>query len=484
MVSGSRTQRRIVTSLAAAALAHRRLAAGRRAGRRRDDRHHRRQGLPGVGTRIEGATVLLADGKIAAVGRGVAVPAGARVIDAAGKVVTPGLFDSVSQIGSGRVSTPTTTTTEARERTTASPPPSTSPTPSTALGSWWRVTGSRGSRAPWWCHAPGRRRSPARRRCSISPAEARARSPWHGRARPVAMVVQLGRKAPSSPAAPVARRCCELREALEDARDFAAHRDAWERGAATDLRPVAPRPRGAGAGGARRAAAGGRRRPRQRHRGGAALRRRLQAAAGGRGRRRGVDGGAGAGGGRRAGGARPDGQPPRPSRAWARPWRTPPACNAPASTSPSRLVRRPQLARPAPRRRQGGGLRDALGGGAARAHPRRRPQSGGSPTVTAPSRWARTATWWCGAATLSSCSSAPSTSSSRGVRCPPTPASASCSSATARWGRSCCRPPTGRSRAAWRRWRPRARRDRAAVVTGRRSCPPHPPSRRARCGPV
>ena len=48
---------------------------------------------------LQGATVLLENGRIRAVGRDVAVPAGARRIDAAGKVVTPGLFDSQSQLG-------------------------------------------------------------------------------------------------------------------------------------------------------------------------------------------------------------------------------------------------------------------------------------------------------------------------------------------------------------------------------------------------
>ena len=38
-------------------------------------------------------------GKIAAVGANVQVPAGARVIDAAGKIVTPGLIESATQIG-------------------------------------------------------------------------------------------------------------------------------------------------------------------------------------------------------------------------------------------------------------------------------------------------------------------------------------------------------------------------------------------------
>jgi imidazolonepropionase-like amidohydrolase len=48
---------------------------------------------------IDDATVLIEAGRIRAVGREVAIPAGARRIDARGKVVTPGLFDSLSRLG-------------------------------------------------------------------------------------------------------------------------------------------------------------------------------------------------------------------------------------------------------------------------------------------------------------------------------------------------------------------------------------------------
>jgi imidazolonepropionase-like amidohydrolase len=48
---------------------------------------------------IEGGTVVIQDGRITAVGRDAAVPAGARRIDATGKVVTPGLMDSLSRLG-------------------------------------------------------------------------------------------------------------------------------------------------------------------------------------------------------------------------------------------------------------------------------------------------------------------------------------------------------------------------------------------------
>ena len=49
--------------------------------------------------RIENATVLIRDGRIAAVGANVQVPAGARQVDARGKWVTPGLIDVATQIG-------------------------------------------------------------------------------------------------------------------------------------------------------------------------------------------------------------------------------------------------------------------------------------------------------------------------------------------------------------------------------------------------
>lgn len=52
-----------------------------------------------AGAPIEDAVVLVRNGKIAAVGRDVAVPAGVRVVDATGKQVIPGMLDNHSHIG-------------------------------------------------------------------------------------------------------------------------------------------------------------------------------------------------------------------------------------------------------------------------------------------------------------------------------------------------------------------------------------------------
>jgi imidazolonepropionase-like amidohydrolase len=51
------------------------------------------------GATIEGGAVVFVDGKITAVGKEVAIPEGAEVVDCAGKHVYPGLFDGHSQIG-------------------------------------------------------------------------------------------------------------------------------------------------------------------------------------------------------------------------------------------------------------------------------------------------------------------------------------------------------------------------------------------------
>ncbi|MGA2811184.1 MAG: amidohydrolase family protein [Candidatus Acidiferrum sp.] len=52
-----------------------------------------------AGAPIEDGTVIISNGKIAAVGRTVDIPAGAQVIDGQGLQIYPGLFDSVTQMG-------------------------------------------------------------------------------------------------------------------------------------------------------------------------------------------------------------------------------------------------------------------------------------------------------------------------------------------------------------------------------------------------
>ena len=55
--------------------------------------------LTGTGERLDGADVLIAAGRIQAVGKGLTAPSGARVVDAHGKWVTPGIIDIHSHLG-------------------------------------------------------------------------------------------------------------------------------------------------------------------------------------------------------------------------------------------------------------------------------------------------------------------------------------------------------------------------------------------------
>jgi imidazolonepropionase-like amidohydrolase len=60
---------------------------------------HGRVYVPGGRPPIEDATVVISDGKVVAVGRDAPVPAGARSIDARGKIVTPGFIDADAALG-------------------------------------------------------------------------------------------------------------------------------------------------------------------------------------------------------------------------------------------------------------------------------------------------------------------------------------------------------------------------------------------------
>lgn len=55
--------------------------------------------LTGTGVQLDRATVLVQDGKIVGVGPDLALPAGATIVDASGKWITPGLIDVHSHLG-------------------------------------------------------------------------------------------------------------------------------------------------------------------------------------------------------------------------------------------------------------------------------------------------------------------------------------------------------------------------------------------------
>ena len=53
---------------------------------------------------LENATVVIENGRISAVGTGIEVPNGAEIIDGTDKIVTPGLFSAMGQLGLSEVS--------------------------------------------------------------------------------------------------------------------------------------------------------------------------------------------------------------------------------------------------------------------------------------------------------------------------------------------------------------------------------------------
>lgn len=57
-----------------------------------------------AGAPIDDGTLVIKDGKIAAIGEGIPVPSDAKVIDAKGLQVYPGLFDSITQMGLSEIS--------------------------------------------------------------------------------------------------------------------------------------------------------------------------------------------------------------------------------------------------------------------------------------------------------------------------------------------------------------------------------------------
>lgn len=180
---------------------------------------------------LKGATVVIADGRIAAVGSGVEPPAGARVIDATDRVVTPGLFDSVSQIGLVEVSLERGSRDSATEdpRLTAAFDVADAINPRSALMAINRIEGlTRALVTP----APGT--SPIAGRGAVIDLGG---GEGYLIKSPAALLVTLGEDGAAEAGGSRAAALSRLREALEDARDFAAHRDAWER---AERRPYAP----------------------------------------------------------------------------------------------------------------------------------------------------------------------------------------------------------------------------------------------------
>jgi imidazolonepropionase-like amidohydrolase len=172
---------------------------------------------------IAGGTVLIEDGRIRAVGKDLAVPAGARRIDATGKVVTPGLFDSLTNLGLTEVSAVTATrdNVAADDRLTAAIDVADALNPRSMLLAINRIEGI--TRA---VSAPGPGKSPIAGLGAIIQLGGGAGFVVRPQA---ALFVYLGETGKERSGDSRAAAMLRLREALGDALDLAQHRAAYDK---------------------------------------------------------------------------------------------------------------------------------------------------------------------------------------------------------------------------------------------------------------
>ncbi|CAN5687144.1 amidohydrolase family protein [soil metagenome] len=179
-----------------------------------------------AGPVLERATVLIRDGRIAAVGADVQVPAGARVIDGAGKVVTPGFLDSYTGIGVIEISAAAGTAdgSTSDPRITAAFRVTDALNPFSTLIPITRVEGvTRAIVAP---QASGS--LIAGQGVLIDLGNQGSVLTVHRD--PVAMFAVLGEAGAGRAGGSRGAAMLQLREALQDARDYAANRAAFETG--------------------------------------------------------------------------------------------------------------------------------------------------------------------------------------------------------------------------------------------------------------
>ena len=173
---------------------------------------------------IERGTFVVRDGVIAAVGADAAVPQGVAVIDAAGRNVTPGLLDSFTTLGLVEIGQAEGTADAAttRDDVTAAFHVADGLNPWSTLLPITRVDGiTRAVVAP----QPGASLI-AGQGVLIDLGGDRVPDLIHRD--PVAMFAVFGEAGAALAGGSRAAAALVLREAMQDARDFAQHRDAWE----------------------------------------------------------------------------------------------------------------------------------------------------------------------------------------------------------------------------------------------------------------
>jgi imidazolonepropionase-like amidohydrolase len=186
-----------------------------------------------VGAPIEGGTVLIRDGRIEAVGRNVAVPAGARRIDATGRQVTPGFIESGTAIGlvevgavAGSVDHTVAQTPVVREQIRAAFNIADGINPHSTVIPVTRIAGiTTAVSRPSGGLISGQGVVLDLDGASLDQMLIRS---------PIGMWGRIGEGAPGVLGGTRAATTMRLREALEDARAFARGREAFERGQARE----------------------------------------------------------------------------------------------------------------------------------------------------------------------------------------------------------------------------------------------------------
>lgn len=177
-----------------------------------------------AGPVVERGTVLIRDGKIAAVGASVAIPAGARVIDATGKVVTPGFLDSSTGLGTFEIDAddPSNDQSVNSDRITAAFNVADNLNPLSTLLPVTRVEGI--TRA---VVVPGNGNAVIKGQGVLITLGGGNTTVDIVR-NPVAMYATLGQAGAARAGGSRAAALLRLREALQDARDYASNRRAFE----------------------------------------------------------------------------------------------------------------------------------------------------------------------------------------------------------------------------------------------------------------
>lgn len=177
-----------------------------------------------AGPVIERGTVVISNGKIAAVGASVAVPAGARVIDGTGKVVTPGFLDSSTGLGTVEIDAddPSNDQSVSGDHITAAFNVADNLNPLSTLFAVTRVEGI--TRA---VVVPGNGSTIIKGQGVLIDLGATGTAVSINR-NPVGMYATLGQAGAGRAGGSRAAALLRLREALQDARDYANNRRAFE----------------------------------------------------------------------------------------------------------------------------------------------------------------------------------------------------------------------------------------------------------------